>query len=120
MTGKPQTAGDVLKILAVMNPQDGRGDLRWIHELAGTLDQMLEGYALVQTVDSVEVLDMLPVGTDVYSADEQCLLTKTKWGAWYSQSDLWDYGVEAVIEQFGGLFTVHVPQTDGGSATLTT
>lgn len=106
------TAGTVLKILAQNNPQNGRGDLLWVSTLAGMLDEMLQGYALVQAIDTADQLSGLPNGTDLYSSDEQCLISKNIDGEWITGDDgiLFRHTEDEVIDEFGGLFTVHVPQ----------
>lgn len=109
------TAGAVLKILARSNPQGGRGDLAWIGSLAGMLDEMLQGYALVQAIDNADQLSGLPAGTELYSSDKRCLLVKeARTGAWSSSNEGYanPYIEEQVIEKFGGLFTVNVPQPE--------
>lgn len=111
MQAEALTAGGVLRILARSNPQDGRGDLAWINSLAGMLDEMLQGYALVQAIDNVDQLSGLPAGTDLYSSDRQCLVTKHVDGVWVTgEGALQSHSEEEVIDEFGGLFTVFVPQ----------
>ena len=114
MQAEALTAGGVLKILARNNPQNGRGDLAWITSLAGMLDEMLQGYALVQAIDEVDQLSGLPGGTDLYSSDEQCLVTKNIDGEWVTGDDgiLFRHTEEEVISRFGGLFTVYVPPVE--------
>ena len=108
------TAGGVLKILARSNPQDGRGDLAWIESLAGMLDDMLQGYALVQAIDNADQLSGLPGGTDLYSSDEQCLISKNIDGEWITGDDgiLFRHTEDEVIDEFGGLLAVYVPQDE--------
>lgn len=106
------TAGAVLKILARGNPQGGAGDLTWAYMLADMLDEMLQGYALVQAIDDVEQLSGLPPETEMYSGDRRCILYKDRRGDWSSSDEdyMRSYTEEEVIEGFGGLFTVHVPR----------
>lgn len=112
MQGEAMTAGAVLKILARSNPQDGRGDLAWITTLAGMLDDMLQGYALVQAIDNVDQLSGLPGGTEVYSSDERTVLIKSGNGYWLAPGHgaLTEVEPQDVLSWYGGLFTVHVPQ----------
>lgn len=114
MQAEALTAGGVLKILARNNPQNGRGDLAWINSLAGMLDEMLQGYALVQAIDNVDQLSGLPEGTDLYSTDRREIVTKHEKNLWATSDDgvLFPHTEEEVISRFGGLFTVYVPHDE--------
>lgn len=115
MNGEALTAGGVLKILARSTPRDpGDGDLLWVTQLANMLDEMLKGYALVQAIDNADQLSGLPNGTDLYSSDEQCLISKNIDGEWITGDDgiLFRHTEDEVIDGFGGLFTVNVPRDE--------
>ena len=112
MNGEALTAGGVLKILARSTPRNpGDGDLLWVTQLANMLDEMLKGYALVQAVDDVEILKALPVGTRLFSSDTKAVLLHTEQDWWVEVgSDAWEMRPEKVLEEYGNLFTIDVPQ----------
>lgn len=112
MNGEALTAGGVLKILARSTPRDpGDGDLLWATQLADMLDEMLKGYALVQAVDDIEILKALPVGSRLFSSDTKSVLFRKDQDWWIEVAgDVGDMRPEKVLEEYGNLFTIDVPQ----------